>query len=204
MNGCYSKPPLYLFGRSNPSLRHCKGRLFYFQSSPSCYVKDGEAAISQRGSCEAPVGCGRSSHLQKPGCGRRGLAGVGGRVEGFLEPTCPELVPPWPLRPVGPRSHLSSRFQPLTLICFPPGPLCLPGEASPRSTHHWWGGHSLSSHSQTLEVLLICSSFRNSLKHRRNGKETGSRGSRFPEGPGGSLGVFSEVRCWSGPGVVCL
>lgn len=38
---------------------------------------------------------------------------VGGRawrggVEGFLEPTCPKLVPPWPLRPVDPRSHLSS------------------------------------------------------------------------------------------------
>lgn len=90
MNGYYSKPPLYLFGRSNPSLRHCKGRLFYFQSSPSCYVKDGEATLSQRGPREAPVGCGRSSHLQKPGCGRKGLAGGG---VGFLGADLPRARP---------------------------------------------------------------------------------------------------------------
>lgn len=62
--------------------------------SPSYYVKDGKAAISQ----EFPwgsVGCGGSSRLQKFRMWKEELGGGCGRVEagGPLEPTCRELVP---------------------------------------------------------------------------------------------------------------
>ena len=60
------------------------------------------------------------------------------------------------------------------------------GISQVHSPQEGWA-QSPSSHSQTLEVLFIYLSFRNSLKHRRNGKETGSRGSRFLEGPEGLL-----------------
>ena len=60
------------------------------------------------------------------------------------------------------------------------------GVSQVHSPQEGWA-QSPSSHSQTLEVLFICLSFRNSLKHRRNGKETGSQGSRFLEGPEGLL-----------------